>query len=160
MLNKLLITALCIVAGTMVGLIFSNRLKKRADFFKSVDLFIDTLVSEVSFRKSSIKKIMSDFINANNSLFNNNLNEYVSCQDISSLKLSRGVVNEIELSDIRKFFVSLGRSDTSTQLTELMNYKSKYSQIFKDADEKRKKFGAMYIKLGFFLGIMLGIVLL
>lgn len=160
MITKMLIVALCILAGTMTGLIFSKKLKNRANYYKSAAAFVDTLITEVSFKKSTIKKIMNDFLVSNNSAFNNDINEYLSCADKNSLILKKGVLNESECYEMKKFFQSLGQSDAQTQITELENYKKLFGKFYSEAEEKMKKNGGMYIKLGFFAGLALGIILL
>ena len=160
MTTKLLMVALSMVAGTMGGLILSKRLSRRAEYFDALLNLNNLIISEVKFRKSTTKAILSEFVKTSNSPLNSTLNEYILCGDISKLTISKGVLTKAEAAEIKKFLLSLGTADSVTQIFELENYKVKFIQMKEAAFEKRKKYGGMYVKLGFLLGIAIGIIII
>ncbi len=160
MITKFLIVALCMVAGTMTGVMFSKKLVKRAEYFEKMLNLVNAIISEVKFRKSATKTILSEFCKSDGSLLSEHLRTYIECEDFSSFALSKNFLNEEEKREIERLFLSLGTSDSQTQIFELENYKLKISDMLKAADEKKKKFGGLYIKLGFFAGLALGIIIL
>ena len=159
MVTKFLIVTLCMVAGTMTGAVFSKKLSKRAEYFESLLRLVNVIISEVKFRKSSTKKILSDFCETDNSYLKENLKEYINCEDFSTLKLSKNILNNEEIHNVKSLLLSLGTTDGNTQIFELENYKLKISDTYKTAEEKKKKLGGLYIKLGFFAGHTLGIII-
>lgn len=160
MITKFLIVALCIVAGTMTGTVFSKKLGKRSEYLESLLNLINVIISEIKFRKSVTKNILSEFCSADSSLLTNHLNEYINCEDYSGFELSKSILSKEETEEVKKLLLSLGTADSKTQIFELENYKLKFTDMYKTADEKKKKFGGLYIKLGFFAGLTLGVIIL
>ena len=160
MITKFLIVSLCILSGTMTGVIFSKKLTKRSEYFASLLRLINIIISEMKFRKSTTKKILSEFYERDTSPLKEHLKEYIECDDLSELKLSKNVLTTEESADVKTLLLSLGTADSNTQIFELENRKLQIAEKSKNADDKRKKFGSMYIKLGFFAGLTLGIIIL
>ena len=160
MITKFLIVALCIVTGTMTGAVFSKKLGLRSEYFENLLNLINIIMSEVKFRKSSTKKILSEFCETNSSSLTLHLEDYIKCDDFSKLKLSKSVLSKEETEEVKKLLLSLGTADSKTQIFELENDKLKFTDMFKTADEKKKRLGGLYIKLGFFAGLTLGIIIL
>ncbi len=160
MITKFLIVALCMVAGTMTGAVFSKKLVKRAEYFENLLDLVNAIISEVKFRKSTTKTILSEFCGSDGSLLSEHLKTYIDCEDFSSFRLSKSFLSKEEAAEIEKLFLSLGTSDSKTQIFELENYKLKILNMRETANEKKKKLGGLYIKLGFFAGLTLGIIIL
>ena len=96
----------------------------------------------------------------NESPFSKNLAEFADAPDPKTVRLTKGVLKQAEIPEVQGFLSSLGSLDSDTQIFELEVYKEKFSAASAAAAEKSDKLSAMYIKLGFFLGLALGIVLL
>lgn len=160
MVTKFLIVSLCITAGTMTGAVFSKRLKSRACYFDELLGLVNRIMAEVKFRKNTTKSILTEFCKECTSPLVGHLTEYLNCTDYSALKLSKSILTNDETEEVRKLLLSLGTSDSTTQLFELENSRLKVSQMLVTAEEKRKKLGGTYIKLGFFAGLTLGIIIL
>ena len=114
----------------------------------------------MKFRKNPLKIIVRDFMAAGETPLSNNLSEYAAAADPTAATLSHGALKRAESAEVQKFLSSLGSLDSDTQVFELEAYALKFAGAESDASEKNKKFSAMYIKLGFFAGLALGILIL
>ncbi|MCL2847940.1 MAG: stage III sporulation protein AB [Firmicutes bacterium] len=159
-ITRFLIVASLSAAGAMGGLYFSKRLKTRASYYEALVDFINHTLTQVKFRKDPIKKIMQSFIDLGETPLNKNLLEYIAVDTPNSLSLSRGVLKTGEIEEIKQFLVSIGTLDSQTQIFELEAYKEKFNHILVVANEKKRIFGGMYVKLGFFAGLALGIIVI
>ncbi|MDR2201796.1 MAG: stage III sporulation protein AB [Clostridiales bacterium] len=156
-----LILSLAALAGSMTGLMFGKRLSRREAYFADAVDFINLFITEVKFRKNSTKQIVSEFLNARSTPLRLNLTEYLECGDYSSgLSLTRGLASASEAAEIKKLLLCLGTADSETQIFELENFKERFAVYAAAAADKRKKFAAVYVKLGFFGGLALGIILI
>jgi len=156
----MLIAAASSCAGAMGGLYFSKRVKARAAYYEALVGFINQIISEIKFRKNPIKIIAEEYMKMKVSALNTHLTEYVQSPNPTSLQLSRGVLKPNELERVRLFLESLGTLDSETQILELEAHKEKFSLEAKKTLEHQQKFSGMYVKLGFFAGLALGIIIL
>jgi len=146
--------------GAVVGLYFSKRLQRRAAYFDALMDLINLFLSEMKFKKTTTKQVLTEFRDRAKTPLNTNLTEYIDCTDFSNLKLSKGGLTISERAEVNKFLLSLGTSDSHTQIFELENFKEKFSQMQNIAQEKRKKYAPMCIKLGFLAGLAIGIIII
>ena len=160
MINRFLIIAISMALGAVVGLYFSKRLTRRAAYFDALMDLVNLFLSEMKFRKTTTKQVVAEFRDNSKTPLNTNLTEYINCTDFSNLKLSKGLLTENERIDVKKFLLSLGTSDSHTQIFELENFKDRFLQMQNTAQEKRKKYASLYIKLGFLAGLALGIIII
>lgn len=160
MITKLLIIFLCITAATMVGFSLSKKCKQREKYFEEILLLINTLICDMKFRKDSLKILLSGFCAEKNNKLKVNILEYIDYIDSKKeLNLSKGNLSVSEFENIKTFFTCLGTSDADTQIYELENYKQRFSDYYTLAKEKNTKYGGLYIKLGFLIGLAIGIIL-
>ena len=139
---------------------FSKKLAARADYYKALTACINHISSEVKFRQNPIKMVVESFMRLGETPLSKNLAEYLTAFDPTLLQLSKGVLKEKESMEVQKFFGSLGSLDSDTQVFELETYQEKFERIAQETAEKRSKYSALYIKLGFFIGLAAGILLL
>jgi len=159
-ITRFLIAASLSAAGAMGGLFFSKRLKTKADYYVALIDFINHTLTQIKFRKDPIKKIIQNFVNLGDSPLNKNLLEYIEADTPQLLLLSKGILKAGEIEEVKQFLVSLGTLDSVTQICELEAYKEKFSQSVVIANEKKRVFSGMYVKLGFLAGLALGIIII
>lgn len=158
--TKLLLVSVATAAGTMTGLFFSKRLKARSEYYKALIAFMNYILAEVKFRRNPVKAIIRDFMNLGETPLSKNLSEYLETDDPKDLKLTKGYLKSAETFEIRKFLSALGSVDAETQSFELEAEKERFSGVAAAAALHREKYSSMYIKLGFFAGLALGVLLL
>ena len=159
-ITRFLITAILSCAGAFVGVFFSNRFKTKASYYVALVDFINHTLAQVKFRKDPIKSIMLSFMALGETPLNKNLQEYIDADTPLSLTLTRGILKKHELEEVRQFLISLGTLDSSTQIFELEAYKEKFTHILVATKEKKQVFAPLCIKLGFFAGLALGIIII
>jgi len=159
MTTRLFIVFLCCVAGVMCGLALSNKTRHREKYFAQLLMFMDRLFSDIGFLQNTIEQIVIGF-ECKSTHLAKNLNEYAGFINGNELKLTQGVLTKRELELVKDFFIRLGTLDLSSQLDELSAKKAMFTQIFEAAKQRNKSYGKAYIKLGFLLGLGLGILFL
>ncbi|MCL2375503.1 MAG: stage III sporulation protein AB [Firmicutes bacterium] len=157
---RFLIASICAAAGSLVGLFFSKRLRARAGYYEALSNFVSHLLTEVRFRKNPVKAIAAEFTALGETPFSKNLGEYIKSQNPQEIMLSKGALKKAELPEVQKFFSSLGTLDASTQIFELEAVKDKFAKKSDEVEKRRDRYASMYVKLGFFAGLALGILVL
>lgn len=160
MATNILILSLACFSGTIVGFYFAKRLKDKANYYASLSELINFISSEVAFRRNAITSIMYSFLSTNKSPLVKNINEYIASFDSGNLVLSQGALKKTELEEVRLFFAALGSLDSFTQINELNLQSIKFNDKKVITQNNYKQHYSMYIKLGFFAGLALGIILL
>ena len=159
---KIIIAIGIIICSGMIGYGFAISYKKRKLFYKELIIFINTLQSNISFSNREIKEIIN--LNKFSSDVNKILNAYVSYIDFKKdYKKDIDVITYInaeEKSYILTFFNGLGRYNSSTQISELENYKMLFDKYLKDAEEKEKKYFSLNIKMGIIAGALIALLIL
>jgi stage III sporulation protein AB len=69
-------------------------------------------------------------------------------------------VKRDDLALIVRFFGVLGKSDAATQVAQMHAYGALFTALARDAAEERKKFAALYTRLGLLCGAAVGILVL
>ena len=160
MITRFLLAAATTVVGALIGLLFSKRLKQKANYYSSLVDFINHLLAQIKFRKDPIKKVMQDFLDLAETPLSKNLAEYIAAPAPENLSLSRGILKRAELIEIKQFLLSLGTLDSTTQIFELEAYKEKFNSQKEKYAQKQKTFSSMYVKLGFLAGLAVGIIII
>ena len=64
--------------------------------------------------------------------------------------------NEKDL--IFTFFKSLGRSDVDSQSKEIKNFQMRFDELVSTTTQENKKYGALSIKLGLIVGLIVVVI--
>lgn len=162
MITKFCIICLSVVSCSMLGLLLNKNSQRRVKYFENFNALILTLISEIKFRQESLKNILSNFNQNNSSDLSVNISEYLDflSGEKKELVLSKNKLTPKELEEVRNFFISLGTSDSDTQLFELDNFKQKFDLIYGEVSGKHKKNGGLYLKLSFLIGLSIGIIII
>lgn len=161
---KLIIVFCAIVVGTMGGLALQKNQTRRTKYFRDFINLITVIIGEVKFRQAKIKDILSSFQAANQTPISAVITEYLTAmdtnQDLKNFLPAKTKLKDNERELVREFFVSLGTSDCQTEIFMLENFNMRFDEIYQMYEARDKKYGSLYIKLGFFVGLALGIILL
>ncbi len=150
----------------LVGYLYSNKYKKRVDFFNSLIYFAQKLDVEINFSRERLKKLVENFDEkAKSNLqgidisFLKYLNEGGDLTAESLFK-NKGLIKKEEKEVVTMFFKNLGRSDVENQTKEIKNSIERFEKLQNDALMEYKKFGKLGIKLGIIAGLALVIILI
>ena len=141
----------------MIGLFFFKKQKSRLNYFYDLVGLINSIYSDVRFRQDKLSTVMKNYLETCTSQLSLHISEYLSSPK-GELQLSRQCLKVTELKRVERFFASLGRTDTNTQILELDGYKAEFDEDLKKAKAHNDKYGSLYLKLGLAVGLGLGIV--
>lgn len=158
-MGNILFSILFGVVGALIGMYFSNRLARRRCYFEGMIMLVNDFSSDIRFRQTNLSDILSS---QSNSAIKNNVSEFASFVDGKTEKLliTRGDLTRREYEAVKAFFSDLGTYDLSTQIIVLENHKQKFNEFYEAARKKEKEQAGMSVKLGFMLGLAIGIMVM
>lgn len=159
MITKFAIVCLSISASTMIGIARLKSKKKRVDCLASLVRLCNMLISEISFRKDNLFKLLSDFAESDRTELGEHIKRFC-VSPYSSIEIKSKTLKSNEKQLVADFLRSLGMTDSETQILELRNYKKRFEEILECENEKYKKTANMELKLFILAGLAIGIILL
>lgn len=127
--------------STLLGILLSSDKKKKMQVFNELYEFNEKLLLNLKFGKEPISKIVKDFP--------------------SVLKLYNGELklNTKNAEFINNYLQNLGYTDAISQI-DYLNEKKLHLKKYKDESfDDYKKYGSLYIKIFFMVGILIAILL-
>ena len=163
---KYVFIIIAIIVCSCIGWFLSQRYKKRKEFFNSLIMFSNKLSVDINFSRAKLSEVVNSFdkVYSKNlcGIKENYLNYLSSKNELVKEKLfDKNVPATGEEKDlIFLFFKCLGRLDASGQTKEIENFKTRFIEMKDKADLEYKKYGSMYLKLGFIAGLFLAVLLM
>lgn len=156
-----IVVGIAIVAFTSYcGFLLSKKYRRRKRFFADFDEFNERFLSEIAYLRRPLRQFAD---NARyQSEFGDVLEAYFSSQedgkpfeigDFSLLKTD-------ERQELLDYFSMLGRGDSASQKGYFTSVKNSLKARREQSDQEAKKYGELYIKLGFLLGLTVLIIIL
>jgi stage III sporulation protein AB len=155
------LVGLAIVAFTsFCGFAFAKKYRVRKQFFTQFYEFNNRFLSEVNYFKRPIAEVCKRFTYRGE--FDLLLNGFLKKREEYGEKL--GAVRALDLQEfhfltadeqafIGDYFLTIGRSDTLSQKAYFGAAKEKLAEWKKNCEESCKKYGDLYLKLGFLCGL-------
>ena len=153
-LIKLILGVFCIYTCVKISTIKCDKIKEEYLFWSSVCISCDSLVSNLSFKKSMVydalnvdypsfeyAKLISQYLKGDKL----NFPKFLSAEDV--LKLNT-------------FLLEVGKSDSKTQKNAILSYKSDFSKNLEISRCNYKKNYGVTRKVGFSIGVMLMILVI
>lgn len=158
---KILIVFVCTAVGTLVGFLIMLRYKRNSAYFEGICAVISELKRNISYRRDSASQVLGG-MNIESAQLKKNVGEYIEYAKGTSDKptISRGFLSEEAYSRVCELFGSLGRADSATQIRELDMFSETFGKLSAAAKQKSDKLGAVAVKIGFLLGLGVGILTL
>ena len=164
---KFVLVGIVLLGMGYIGYGLSKFYKRRKRFFEDLTLFCEKLCVDISFSSESLKTIINQNYECFSKDFKIVLNGYLTFLETNGSVLENetlfkklNVVKDEEKEPILLFFKNLGRLDACNQVAEINNFKLKFLDLKKGAEEENKKFGSLSLKLLVLLGILVVIILL
>lgn len=153
----------CTYIGVMLGKVYHERVL----FFRELLHVIAAMKSNLFFACTDLRRLLTEQANANRQVAPF-LRAYVLALEgdvlISPASLAgvlpRCGMREEEYTEAVKLFAALGTSDAQGQEELLLHYEGVFNAFYAEATEAKKKYGALYTKLGIAVGVLLLILLL
>ena len=157
---------IAIVAFTSYcGFVFAKKYRKRKLFFLQLKEFNERFLSEVSYYRRPLGEFASNYVYKGE--FQNFLRNFFAEIDA----LSQSNEKEIAFDDceflkaedknlIEDYFKMLGKGDSASQKTYFSAAKERLAKLYGDAENEYKKYGDLYVKLGFLCGLLILILII
>lgn len=158
---KILLLFVCAAIGTLCGYLIMKKYKRRAEYLDGLCGLIDALSRNVSYRRDSAVKAISA-IETGSTLLKKHIAEYgdYAVGKVAAPDISKGFLDDGTYDKVREFFGSIGSFDGATQINELKMYTELFGGLRAEADEKYGKYGAFSVKIGFLIGLLIGVLVL
>lgn len=137
-----------------VGFVLSGKYSERKSFFEDFLFFHKHFKTEVSFTKKTVAEITETL--KKDTDFYRLLSGYFNDGTFIELKY----LTEEENGFIKTYFSNIGVSDKYTQLEYYNSLNEKIENYTKTAQEDRKKYQPLYVKLGVLFGLIVFILLI
>ena len=162
---KFLLGLIIIGFTTLCGYLLSKKYRRRRLFYAQFREFNDRYLNEMSYYRRPLAEFFSKY--SYKGEFDFLLNDYLSsikkgqtsfeklldCSDFNFLKKE-------ELPFVCDYFSMLGKGDSSSQKTYFGSVKENLKKLETDATQTCKKYGDLYIKLGFLCGLFILILII
>lgn len=156
---KLLIVFACAAGGLFCGYTVLLTYKKSFAYLSDVCMMISELRHNLSYRNDPVPDVLRRLSYGSPQL-KRNIAEYVDYIDgkTDTFDLGKGYLSKATYAEVAELFGALGMSDGKTQSDMLSAYSSKFEERRAEAEKKYNKYGAVAVKLGFLLGLGVGIL--
>ena len=160
---KYVLIVVLISCCTYIGFGVSRYYKNRKDFFSDLVMLLDKLRLDINFSKEKIGDIISNFSPLSNH-FNKLRNNFLSILDTNKFDeevLIEGIniLKDDEISCLISFFKSLGRFDIENQTRQIVSFKEEFQKFESECNQKKQKYGSLFIKLGFIIGVLISLLI-
>lgn len=149
---KLLIGVLAVVVFTKIGANKSHSYEQNYRFYNALCVFCSEYISELKFSKKELKS----FINKDYGSieFSNILSQFLTSKNAKETNFPN-FLNEVEVNKLFSFFDSLGKSDSESQQGVITAFLNDFTAIKNEKYSIYKKYETFYKKLGFYVGLIL-----
>lgn len=161
MSTKLFLLFLCVAVGTLCGYIVLLSYKKNYSYLDGVCGMISALKQNLIYKKDSVPLVLGG-MPVSSSQLKKNIDEYIDFTAGKSDKriTSRGFLSKTAFDEVSELFGALGGSDEGTQTVQLDGFAARFECLRSEAERKYKKYGGVAVRLGFLLGLGLGVLVL
>ena len=161
-----IILGISIVAFTsFCGYILSAKYRRRKEFFRQFNEFNERFLSEISYYRRPIADFIAQY--SYKSEFNELLHlfyERISKEEDEEISLTEASCFHFLLNDEKSFvdnyFLMLGRGDSISQKGYFTSMKEKILSLRSEAENQSKRYGDLYVKLGFLCGLLILILII
>lgn len=156
---KLLFGIVLLALSTAAGYRLSLKKKRRSLYFSDFRIFHREMMGAATFSKRSVLEVIG--ASKSRGDFNNTLAAYRdSLQNKKEFEPEFSDLTEEERETVRLYFDQIGKGDGAVQERLLGFYTQKIDELCAASERDRERYAALYIKLGFLLGLILMILVL
>lgn len=147
--------------GTFCGYMILLSYKRHYSYLDEMCTVISALKQNLSYKKDSVPVVLGG-LNIGNAQLKKNIQEYINFASGQSINkdISRGFLPQTTFDSTKELFDSIGNSDEGTQGARLDAHLSRFEKLRAAAEKKYKDIGGVAVKLGFLLGLGVGVLAL
>ena len=159
MMQKFIIGIAIVAFTSFCGYFLAGKFRQRKLFFKQLQEFNERFLSEISYYRRPIKEFVAKYVYKGE--FNELLHDYFtvmqqgrSVQSVLIDDPKYAFLKREEKRVVEDYFLMLGRGDSLSQKGYFSSVKQSLSALQIDAETACKRYGDLYIKLGFLCGLL------
>ena len=156
MTAKLLLGIAIVAFGSYCGFILSGKYRKRKLFFAHLKEFNERFLSEVSYYRRPLKEFCSQYDYKGEFEELDKISHGEKDVDFSGCEF----LTQEDKTVVADYFKMLGKGDSGSQKAYFSASKDRLSKLYSEAELAYKKYGDLYIKLGFLCGLLLLILMI
>ena len=154
-----------ILFSTLCGYLFAGKYRHRRLFFTHLNEFNQRFLNEIAYYRRpmteflfiySYKGAFGDLLK----VFYDGLSENTSLSRVKDSLNSFLFLKKEDCVVIENYFYMLGRGDSASQNTYFSSVKDTLSLLQKESEEIGKKYGDLYVKIGFLIGLFVLILII
>lgn len=146
------------------GYLLAKKYRQRKAFFVQLKVFNDRFLSEVAYYRRPLRAFIASYTYKGE--FDKVLRQFVECLEKEGCLQTFSLENDLHflqkeyLQSVENYFYMLGRGDSSSQKTYFSSMQDSLAAWSRSADETCKKYGDLFVKLGFLCGLLLLILII
>ncbi len=157
---------MAIVAFTsLCGRMLAKKYRVRRDFFKQFKEFNERFLSEIAYTRRPLKVFAQSY--AYHGEFQELLRDYFKALEaqlpVGSPFFERenySFLTEEEERTVGNYFLMLGKGDSASQKGYFSSVRDKLSAMQTESEKEAKRYGDLYVKLGFLCGLLILILIM
>lgn len=164
-MDKLIVGIIFVCFSTFCGYLLSKKYRRRKKFFQQWTIFNERFLNEIAYYRRPLKEFYQKFeYDGDFNLFLLGFLESLTKNEGNKWEFE-GLLKEfsfLEKEDkgmITDYFLMLGRGDSRSQKEYFSSVKSPLEKRALAVETQAKKYGDLYVKLGFLLGLALLIII-
>ena len=164
MMTKFFFGIAVVAFTTFCGYIFAKKYRQRKLFFIQLQTFNERFLSEISYYRRPLPELLQRY--AYKGEFQIFLNYYLNWVQSSKQEFNAMIFPECtfltaeEKNLVEDYFLMLGKGDSASQKTYFSAMKERLISLKDEAVNAHKRYGDLYVKLGFLCGLFLLILML
>ena len=164
MMTKFFLGIAIVAFTTFCGAVLAKKYRQRKLFFKQLKEFNERFLNEISYYRRPLGVFSQKYSYTGE--FKEVLYGFLSIMDksiITSDTLHLSVYTFLQKDDlifIEDYFKMLGKGDSASQKTYFNSIKEPLTKLQTESEATCKKYGDLYIKIGFLCGLLILILIL
>ncbi len=161
---KFLLGVAIVAFCSFCGYLLSKKYRIRRNFFKQFYTFNERFLTEIAYYRRPVRELITAY--AYQGEFQQLLSDYFAVMDERSpLERILGETGKYdflkkeERRTIEDYFAMLGKGDSASQKGYFSSIKEKLSALQNQVETEAKKYGDLYVKLGFLCGLLILILI-
>ncbi len=165
MLIKFMLGIAVVAFTSFCGRFLAKKYRQRKQFFRQLNEFNQRFLAEIAYYKRPIRQFIASYTYQGefNDLLQdvlNNLEESGGLQDVFYHKNDYPFLKTDEKKGIEDYFSMLGKGDTDSQKGYFSTVKERLNTWDSEAEKQCKRYGDLYVKLGFLFGLLVLILII
>ncbi len=161
---KFLLGVAIVAFCSFCGYLLAKKYRRRKAFFKELKEFNERFLNEIAYYRRPVREFVANYTYQGE--FQELLSDYISAVDERS-PLER-ILSETEKYDFLRreekrtvvdYFSMLGKGDSASQKSYFSSVKEVLSSLQAQTEAEAKKYGDLYVKMGFLCGLLLLILI-